>query len=916
MKPFRVLPLALAAVLAVAAPAAAQSGGVRLQPARVDTNGVHGGDVITAVFPVANSAADTAHVVPAIDVPAGWTVVMGTAPFTLAPGAHDTWLVSVSAPAQAPAGRYVVHAALTAQGATVADSVLVRVRERRGVDVLPLHVPGWTMAGRAYDARFLVRNTGNVAANLVLVGHSSRGLRTTLDTTRMTLAPGASSPLAVRVVMTDSVSQTTTDVLEVTAADRADTATHATASVTTTVVPGDGGMLANLSTLPAQLSLRAVNGAAGLAPAALTGSGTIAGTHTHVDFSLQAPAARQSAYGFGERQQYQISVTSDDYRLRLGDQLYGLTDLTSSGQLGTGVELARTGGFFHSSAYVQHMRFTQNAATEEGVAFGTTPLAPASLSAAMVARQNPIGGGVHVASLSGRTLLPGGAGIDFETAVSDSAHRAGHANSARVTGNTRGVDYNVGYEWSDAMFAGPTRGSMYEDAHMSYRAWRDLTLSANASLRAGSWQPTFGQTMTQRMGTASIGASYAGKASLEYGWLARRDQTVVPLVDGLQRGLRASGSLPAGPLQLSVNAEHGVVDDALAGRSHDYSSVQVSARTNLGAGRSLSVYAGANGGRTLGGVSGMVSTGAYAQFALPHGFDLGLNGSAQRQNGFVGLAPAWFGQVDAHVEYRLPNRSTVGLHARVWATPGAGANVNSTALYLELRTPVGIPTGPSRQPGRAVGRIVDAITGAPVPGALVRMGTQASVSDDQGRVAFSALQPAVYHVALDASGAAAGAVLTGDVVVDTRHATGTPVKFQVAVARGGEVRVAVQRFDFMGGTLEASADSLVAAAPMSDVIVALSSAGDTLYQTTDARGRLDFSQVAPGHYTLSVLPCAVPEHHVFESRELAVEVKPGASRVVQLRVVPQQRAVTFVSGGGMTLTVKPSNKQNKDPKDP
>ena len=46
-----------------------------------------------------------------------------------------------------------------------------------------------------------------------------------------------------------------------------------------------------------------------------------------MDFSLQAPAARQSAYGFGERQQYQISVTSDDYRLRLGDQLYGLTDL-------------------------------------------------------------------------------------------------------------------------------------------------------------------------------------------------------------------------------------------------------------------------------------------------------------------------------------------------------------------------------------------------------------------------------------------------------------------------------------------------------------------------------------------------------------------------------------------------------------
>jgi hypothetical protein len=905
---------ALLAALAAAPSRAAAQGvaGVVVGTPRTDSAGVADGDVVTVVFPVFNPSADSARVVPAIHVPAGWTAIMGTAPFTLAPGVHDTWLVSLLSPAHAAAGAYVMHADLVAGNATTRDSVVVQVRERHGLDVVVTDVPRWTMAGDRYEAQFLVRNTGNVADSLVLKGSSSRGVRTTLDTTSLILAPGASTPVRVTVQMTDTVAHATNDVVELLARSRTDTALHAMSSGVVAVVPARGGFMSGLATIPAQLSLRAVNGAAGLAPALLTGSGTIPGSNTQLDFTFQAPAAHDGPHGFGERQQYQLSLTSDNYRLKLGDQFYGYSALTSGGGLGTGAEFDRTGGILNGGAYVQQPRFVSNAPTEEGFYFGTTPRFPVSATAALVTRQNAVGGDVRVASFSARGTLPTGVRMDFESALSDSASLGGHGNTVRLGGNSHGVDYNAGYQWSSGDFAGPTRGSLYKDAHVSYRAWRDLTLSANASLRVGRWQPIPGVSMSQRLGTATITAGYAGVATLEYGVLSRRDESVATLVDGVQRGLRATGEIPAGPVALSVVAEHGVVADALAGNTHGYSSMQLTARTELGNGRSVSVYTAANQGSTLGGVSGMVSGGMNAQVALPNNFEIGMNGSAQRQRGFFSSNASWLGQMDAHLDYRLPDRSVIGAHIRMWQSPTASGSTSAGAFYLEYRTPVGIPTGPSRQSGRAFGRVVDEATGAPVPGALVHLGAQAAVSDDQGRVKFSALPPAVYHVSLDAAGAAAGAMLTGDVVVDMRHQSTQPVDFRVAVARGGEVVVAVNRYDFQGGTLESSRDSLVAVAPLPNVLVALATTRDTLYQTTDSRGLLDFTQVAPGHYTLSVLPDNVPEHYAFETREVSVVVQPGATHDVKLRLVPQRRVVNMVDGGGINLTLKPNGQGKND----
>jgi hypothetical protein len=177
----------------------------------------------------------------------------------------------------------------------------------------------------------------------------------------------------------------------------------------------------------------------------------------------------------------------------------------------------------------------------------------------------------------------------------------------------------------------------------------------------------------------------------------------------------------------------------------------------------------------------------------------------------------------------------------------------------------------------------------------VRVADQAAVTDKNGRVAFSGLEPAKHGVSVDATGAAAGAMLAGDAFINVDAKSIAPAKFSLAVVRGGSVRAVVRRLERANGTLDTKTDSLVTAAMVPNVLVALQGARDTIYQSSDDRGRLDFGSVTPGNWTMVVMSGELPDHHVFEASRIELNVQPGARNDVELRIVPQKRAVTFIA---------------------
>ncbi len=909
-RPARLASFVVALVATATVARAQESGTLQMRSASSENPRVDAGSVVTSVFSVKNAGVDTIHALPTITVPRGWSVVMGNAQLNLAPGASDTWLVGVSIPSSAPAESYVVRGALTTTGQTVADSIIVRVNERRAIEILSIDVPGWVIAGSRYESRFLVRNRGNVSANISLSGSTSRGTRCDALPSALTLAPGASATVSVRVAIANNFDRTTDDVLELTAVDKSNSSVRASASTRTTVISSDE--VSRFATIPAMLSLRSIGGASGVSPITLIGAGLLPDDKTSVDFHLQAPTGRQTPFGFGERDEYRVNFKSGDYSLKLGDNSYGFTELTSSGMLGTGAAFQGTSGLWSGGAYADHLRWIPGAQVEEGVFAGFGPDSTRQAMTTFVERQSA-GGPVSVGSLAGRLQPFPGASLHLEAASSDSDHTGGLAERARLMGVVRSVSYDFGYLNGNSAFAGLARGTLLEDGAVSARVAGQLTIGASGSVRTSNYSTPLEGIPAQHYSSTTVNASYGGYATLEYGWLSRQDDGALTPYDGTQHGLRATTSLPLGPASFSISYERGIVDATLDSATHAYSVVSVSAQTKLWNFGSFSLFGAHNDGATLtGATSGVSNAGVGLDFHLPFSLELSLSTAAQRATlGVFDGSGSWFSQSDARLDYQFAGGQTLSLRERIWQNPTVQGSADARAIYLEFRTPIRVPVGPSRSAGRAEGIIVDANTGKPVVGALVRIADQASVTDKNGHVAFAGLAPARDRVSIDATGAVAGAMLVGDAFIDITSEATKPVKFSLAVARGGTVRALVRRLEAANGTLAANGtvvatnDSLVTAGMEPNIVVALESERDTIYQSSDDRGRLDFGAVAPGKWTLVVMPGDLPDHHVFESDRIDLNVKPGGQNDVELRLVPVRRTVTFVGPGDVSLKAKP-----------
>ena len=66
--------------------------------------------------------------------------------------------------------------------------------------------------------------------------------------------------------------------------------------------------------------------------------------------------------------------------------------------------------------------------------------------------------------------------------------------------------------------------------------------------------------------------------------------------------------------------------------------------------------------------------------------------------------------------------------------------------------------------------------------------------------------------------------------------------------------------------------------------MALQGARDTIYQTTDADGHIDFGELAPGVWTVHLISADIPENHNIEVDQFQITVGPGEHRAVEFRV--------------------------------
>jgi len=850
------------------------------------------GGTITATLQVRNPSLDTLTVVSRITPPADWVVILGEAPFTLGPRATDTWLVSLRVSSHTAAGRYAVRLrAIDAWGHfLLSDSLLVDVRSRRGVQVALAERPTYAVSGTPYEGSFLVRNVGNVPATFSVRARSSVGTVQRSDTT-LSLAANESRLVKVRVAAELPSAEAVDDVLILHVADIADSTVKATSSARVTVVQQAGGGAA-LHTVRSTLRVRAADEASGVSHFELTGGGALRdGGSEQLDFVMRSKPAPGSP--FGDREEYHAALSGAHFSVEGGDALYQASRLTSASQRGTGGGLTLGDSSLGAGLYAQRFRFQPYGGSEQGafIHLGSNRLfaSPHLGLSGVDRRDGPFAG--RILGASGALHPVGDMVVDLEYAASNGNGNAtrGVARSGRVGGGGA-VHVEAGHLDADSSYAGPVRGSRYDYVSLNTAPVADLQLrGAFTSSTTTSRFLTLNNTHNLHTGVAEL--SYKGRFAVGYTSYASSTSLLPGMA--MERGVTARAEQGLGPLRFWGSGESGraTLGDST---SREYGIVTGGVSVQAGASM-LSVFGeSSRWALVLRGAKMTSMIGVDAQLQLTGSTRFAVTGSSSRTQ----EPDASYAYMDARLMQALPNGATVTARVRVGGLDLQDALQGQRLAYLEYSTPLQLPIGPSRAPGRVRGRVVDQQTGRGIGGALVRLGPQAAITDDDGRVMFAGLPAGAYRVALAQQLASGPTVFSGNPDVRVDSGARRPATFDVAVEPAGQISGTIRRLVVARTGIGSAPDSLADGGPVEGVTVLLIGGRDTLYRTSDAAGRYQFTDVPSGAWTL-VVQGDLPPQTQWEPERAPASLTAGGRLVVDFRQVPRRRKVRIVSGDGI-----------------
>ncbi|MGH7636295.1 MAG: NEW3 domain-containing protein, partial [Gemmatimonadaceae bacterium] len=484
---------------------------------------------VTVPFTVSNSGGDIAHVRPLVHVPAGWPLLMGTTPFAVAPNASSMLMVSVVVPSRAIAGTYTVSVEVGARGR---DSIIVRVPQRRSLEVTLVDKPGYVISGEPYDARFLVRNRGNLPTYVRVRARSTLG-RAALTDSVVRVGTDASATVPVRVATPRGLSAATDDVVELTATEDGVAGVHV-ASARVTIVPEPTRSIEEFLRMPTQVNLRAASSDA-VSPFEIFGRGPIHdGGDSEVDFLFRGPTGPYSA--FGERDVYRVSLTAPNWRARAGDQIYVISPLTGGGQPGFGGALDGSYGMFSAGSHVQQFRRSPVRGTEIGgfVGAGSSDGPRAALN--YIWRD----GGVLPGEVASATAgFAGAVSVDAELARSRDAAGEGTGGLVRLGHSGDAYSVDAGHQQGDAMFSGPLRGARHSHLTATGHWLQDVSFALSAGSHRSDLSQVTGVPYVQTLDLATLGATWLGRYSLELGAVNRATTIFSTRQTGTQQSVRA-----------------------------------------------------------------------------------------------------------------------------------------------------------------------------------------------------------------------------------------------------------------------------------------------------------------------------------------------------------------------------------------
>lgn len=238
--------------------------------------------------------------------------------------------------------------------------------------------------------------------------------------------------------------------------------------------------------------------------------------------------------------------------------------------------------------------------------------------------------------------------------------------------------------------------------------------------------------------------------------------------------------------------------------------------------------------------------------------------------------------------------------ARVRAAWREGGLARAPLFLLDYVVPLRVPVPRRLAGGRASGTVVDAADGRGVEGVLLRLAGRATVTDRHGRWSLEGLPAGAHSLEVDRLSLGLDRIPDAAMPLRVVVADGRTARVDLRLARSTRVLGNVRRAPSHAGE--------------AGVEVTLSRGAERHRQTTDAWGRFDFPDLAPGRWLLAARHPALPANHSLVPDTVALELAPGERREVSLRVVPRARPVRIIAGGEVTVEAESPRERTAAPR--
>lgn len=173
-------------------------------PVKIECSGdikdVEPGSPVSLAFSITNLSKSELKLIPEIDLPAGWTMIVPADPLIVLPGGSSILPVSIYVSDRAAAGCYPVKLKVRAKGYSeaVCQGSIIQVREVSDLDISLLKAPAYVLA-EPYTAIFTVRNEGNTPQVIDFFTRDNLELQVKLIPGSILLKPGETRTVKAEV---------------------------------------------------------------------------------------------------------------------------------------------------------------------------------------------------------------------------------------------------------------------------------------------------------------------------------------------------------------------------------------------------------------------------------------------------------------------------------------------------------------------------------------------------------------------------------------------------------------------------------------------------------------------------------------------------------------------------------------------